>query len=709
MKTRLRGVARSASLAVLALAAGPAGAEVLKGAPGLNLYGATGLIDTPTAEVEPDGTFSTTVAHFAGMTRTSFTFQISPRLSGSFRYTSIANWNAGGFATYYDRSFDIRYQLLAEKGWRPAVTVGLRDFGGTSLASAEYIVATKTVRPGLKVTGGLGWGRLGTYGALGSPFGPRPKANVGVGGKPNANTWFRGPVAPFAGVEWRPTEKLAFKLEYSSDNYNLEATTHKLFRRRSPVNLGVEYAPSASYRVGAYYLYGSEVGVSFSLLLNPRDKPTGGVLGPGAAPVPLRLPQASNPAAWSTGWTSDPAVGVRLRDTIAKRLAQEGMQLDALSVTATRAQLRLRNNRYNARPQAIGRAARILAQTLPSSVETFEIVPVANGIPVSKVTLRRSDLEQTQFAPNAAAQLLARTTMGDAAGRVPEGAVRYTGQAPRLVWSLGPYTRFSFFDPDNPVRADLGIALKARYEITPGLFVAGAITKKVIGNLDKSTRPSNSVLQHVRSDTNIYDRVGDPALERLTLAWYARPGRDLYSRVTVGYLERMFGGVSGEVLWKPVGSRLALGAEVNYVRQRNYNERLGFMNYSVATGHLSAYYEFGRGYYGQIDAGRYLAGDWGATFTFDRIFANGWRVGAFATLTNISAKTFGEGSFDKGIRISIPIAWGVGYPTPAVAQTDLRPLTRDGGARLDVEGRLYDSLRAYHSYALDRDWGRVWR
>ena len=64
----------------------------------------------------------------------------------------------------------------------------------------------------------------------------------------------------------------------------------------------------------------------------------------------------------------------------------------------------------------------------------------------------------------------------------------------------------------------------------------------------------------------------------------------------------------------------------------------------------------------QVDAGRYLAGDWGATFALDRRFANGWKIGAFFTLTNVSAARFGEGSFDKGIRMTIPLSWITGKP-----------------------------------------------
>ncbi|AWX92558.1 hypothetical protein DPM13_03090 [Paracoccus mutanolyticus] len=62
----------------------------------------------------------------------------------------------------WDRSFDLRYQILdeAESGWRPAVAIGLQDFMGTGFYSSEYIVATKTITPRLRVSAGLGWGRL---------------------------------------------------------------------------------------------------------------------------------------------------------------------------------------------------------------------------------------------------------------------------------------------------------------------------------------------------------------------------------------------------------------------------------------------------------------------------------------------------------------------------------------------------------------------
>lgn len=173
--------------------------------------------------------------------------------------------------------------------------------------------------------------------------------------------------------------------------------------------------------------------------------------------------------------------------------------------------------------------------------------------------------------------------------------------------------------------------------------------------------------------------------------------------------ESMYAGLSTEVLWKPVNSRFALGAEVNRLRQRDFDQDLGLRAYQVTTGHLSAYYDLGRGYHTQLDLGRYLAGDWGGTLRLDREFSNGWRVGAYATLTDVSASEFGEGSFDKGIMVTIPLDHVFGRPVGRKTEALLQPILRDGGARVKVDGRLYEKVRSYHQPEMRKQWGRFWR
>ena len=679
--------------------------------PSLNFYGLPGGIDTPSATPLPDGQIAVGVSTFAGTTRTTLTFQATPRLSASFRYVGIQNFNTGGFETYRDRSFDVRYLAFREGKYRPAVTIGLQDFAGTGIYASEYIVATKTFetpRLGkISLSGGLGWGRLASDGAIGAPFGgTRPSFDpTSTGGSLSADQWFRGDAAPFASIEWQVTDKLGLKAEYSSDAYTLE-TGLGIFDRKSPLNFGVEYQYSSRLRLGGYYLYGSEIGFNAQLQLNPKH-----AIVPLTVKAPktvvIRPTQQVNPNAWRTDWANSETATTTLRDILIPKLAAEGLTLERLRVDATSVELRVSNQKFRSSVPAIGRSARVLAEILPPSVETFVIVPMKRGLALSAVTIRRSDLEALEFHPNAANALLAVTGIGDATPNL-NGGVSPKDLYPQFSYSVGPYFSPSYFDPDQPVRADVGVSGKVKYNPAPGWTIAGELRHRLVGNIADTTRTSNSVLPRVRTDAALYAQATSTSLNRLYVSRQWKPNANVYARVSAGYFERMFGGVSAEVLWKPASSQLAIGVEANYAQQRDFNQGLGFRDYGIATGHVSAYYEFGKGYHGQLDVGRYLAGDVGATVSVSRTFQNGWEFGGFFTLTNVSAAEFGEGSFDKGISLTVPINWFLGKPSTQSVSTVIRPIQRDGGARLSVPGRLYEQVRGAHSTSVSNDWARVW-
>lgn len=687
--------------------------------PSLNFYGNPGLLDMPSAEMLPDGQFATTYSWFAGQSRYNLTFQATPWLSASFRYNGIQNLNLFGFSTYYDRGFDVRARLWREGRYRPAVTVGLQDFAGTGVYASEYIVATKTFatpawgsqqggqKSGqLKVSAGLGWGRLGSQGAIGSIAGTRPSFVGGdTGGELSYDQWFRGDVAPFAGIEWQANDRWGFKAEYSSDAYVTETQLSDVFERRSSFNFGAEYQLSPRTRLGAYYLYGSEVGISAQIQLNPKHPPQPMTV---SAPLPVTPRSQWAPAQpWSGDWAQSQTARTTVRDALAETLQQDGLTLETLSLSADgrSAELRYRNTRYRAQTLAIGRVARAMARRLPPSVETLKIVPMRGGLALSQVVIRRSDLEALEYDPDATDALWAVTGVQDAPPLAAD-ALQNPGLYPAFSTSVSPYTAPSYFDPDLPFRLDLGVDLKASYTPAPGWRIAGTLRQRIWGNVSDG-RASNSVLPRVRTDQREYAQF-DTTLENLYVARQWRLGEDLYARSTLGLFESMFGGVSGEVLWKPVASRLALGLEANYVRQRDFDQRLSFRDYRTFTGHASAYYAFDAGYHLQLDAGRYLAGDYGATFALDREFANGWRVGGFFTLTDVSAEDFGEGSFDKGFRFSVPLDWLLGKPSRNRFGMVVRPTQRDGGQRVNVPGRLYGQVREAHRTQLTRQRARIW-
>ncbi|AXI48442.1 YjbH domain-containing protein [Sulfitobacter sp. SK012] len=681
-------------------------------APTLTFYGTPGLIDMPSGEAMPDGQFAIGISNFGGTTRTTLSFQATPRISASFRYVGIQNWNDNGFSTYRDRSFDVRFLLNRESRYLPSLTLGLQDFAGTGIYAGEFIAATKNFSGGglrgkLKVTGGLGWGRLGSSGGIGSPFGStRPGFQAGdTGGEPGFDQWFRGEVAPFGGVEWQVSDSLGLKAEYSSDAYNPE-TSRGVFTRKSRFNFGAEYQVSDAVRLGAYYLYGSELGVNVQVQLNPK-RPLSPLRTAAPRPYDIRPSRSSAPEAYSGEWAkSESVASTAVRDALIPLLEADGLTLIEAQTTAKTTEVRFSNYRYPATSVAVGRVARAMARVLPASVDTFRIVPIEDGLAQSVVVFRRSDLERLEVAPNASDALLAVSSVDDVAPSLA-GGVENEDLYPDFAWSIGPYLAQSYFDPDEPIRADAGIRFNLSYSPAPGWIVAGELRHRLVGNISDG-RTSDSVLPHVRSDAVLYAQGGDTTINQLYVArqWKLTP--EIYARVTGGYLESMFGGVSSEVLWKPAASRLAIGVEANYAMQRDFDQRLGFQDYSVATGHASAYYEFGSGYTGQLDVGRYLAGDVGATVTLAREFANGWKVGGYFTLTDVSSEDFGEGSFDKGITFTVPVSWFLGKSEKQKLSTTIQPVTRDGGARLKVPGRLYNQVRQGHSQALENTWSGVW-
>ncbi|MEM7614296.1 MAG: YjbH domain-containing protein, partial [Pseudomonadota bacterium] len=107
--------------------------------------------------------------------------------------------------------------------------------------------------------------------------------------------------------------------------------------------------------------------------------------------------------------------------------------------------------------------------------------------------------------------------------------------------------------------------------------------------------------------------------------------------------------------------------------------------------------------------GRYLAGDWGATLSLSRRFQNGWNVRGFMTRTDVSFNEFGEGSFAKGFEVTIPLRWALPFETKSAARINLLPSESDGGARLDIEGRLYERIRDLDRRSLEDGWSAFWQ
>lgn len=85
----------------------------------------------------------------------------------------------------------------------------------------------------------------------------------------------------------------------------------------------------------------------------------------------------------------------------------------------------------------------------------------------------------------------------------------------------------------------------------------------------------------------------DVYVNNLQANYFQHLGNGFYGQVYGGYLETMFGGVGAEVLYRPLDSNWAFGLDANYVKQRDWRsakDMMKFTDYSVKTGHLTAYW-----------------------------------------------------------------------------------------------------------------------
>jgi hypothetical protein len=415
---------------------------------------------------------------------------------------------------------------------------------------------------------------------------------------------------------------------------------------------------------------------------------------------------ADESAATATKPDFDPGA---VKASILQTARDQNLTVYAISISTTRIEIAFQNPRYRLYDEAMGRLLRILMAKAPYSVEVFRIVNMAGNLPTQAITLSRSDIERTLTMYGTGNELLGLAKFAAVAENDPLLAENTAAHFPSFNYSIAPGLNKSFFDPDDPLRIGVYMGFSGGVDLDPHFSLGGSFQVNLY-NTFNITRPPDSVLPHVRTDFAQYYNKGINGIAALQMSYFTKLAPEVYAYARAGYLEDMFGGAGGEVLWEPEGQRWALGADLYGVQQRQFDRLFGFRGYRVLTGHASLYYQ--SPFYGlnfQLHVGRYLAGDYGATFEMTRRFDNGIEIGAYATLTNVPFSEFGEGSFDKGFIIHIPIENLAPVNSPDDFVLDFSPLTRDGGQRLEGEQTLYRYLEDASEGDLRANWDEALR
>lgn len=649
-------------------------------------FGGVGLLQMPTARMSPAGQFAFFANKVDTYTRAGVVFQPYDWFEGLFRYTDFSNVPYGpeslsGDQSYKDKSFDIKLKLLDESYYFPQISAGFQDLGGTGLFSSEYFVASKQWR-NFDFSLGMGWGYMAHGSTLSNPLTRvssrfENRGGSGEAGDISLGDFFSGENASvFGGVEYRPEgTPLTFQLEYDPNNY-ADEPRGQTFKQDSHFNFGVVYSvsPSVDLRVG--YERGNQLmfGIVLQTNFNGQSQPK--VLDPAPREIEPQPPRRPRTANW---------------EQVASQLAQEtGWHVRSIHKMPHEVRVEGVPITFRNRAKGIGRASRILANSTDSDIRWFSFVNQNIAGQMSEISVDRDQLVKA-IDQEIAIPDLAKS--GITVSR-PEhfGKEVYRRPQERFFYDYGPGFQPTVGGPDSFLLYQISADASAGYLITNRTLISGEARLGLIDNYDEFTYDAPSRLPRVRTYLREYLTSSKLRMTNLQLTHFDHMGDDWFSQVYGGYLEYGYAGVGGELLYRPFGKRWALGGDINYARQRDFDDHFGLRDYDVITGHATAYYRLPgiENTLAQVSFGRYLAKDIGVTVNLNHQFRNGVRIGAWATLTDVSREDFGEGSFDKGLYIVVPFDSFFIHSSTNSVTIPWNFLTRDGGQMLGHKYRLYD-------------------
>ena len=693
---------------------------------GLNDYGQIGLLQTPTARSGGTGTVGGGFGTFSPYRTLFFHLQPLDWIQGTFRYAEVTNRDYSFVEQipieqqssevsrhFTDKGVDIQLRLLDESEHLPAVALGLMDLAGTGIFASEYLVASRRYF-NWDFHLGIGWGRLGSaddfrspLAAVSSTFEDRPRGNTGLGGRFEVDTYFRGPAALFGGVQWTPGGgPLSLFAELEGNDYQSERLQNPQ-EQSSRVNLGMSYRLGRNVDLGLAWERGDTLAARVSIAGN-----LGNEAGPQKVFRPTALPLQSYWRMQRTPFERpvDPPTVERL----ARDLRSQGLYLLAVDDRGGPGQLTVWYSQTlgSSTPMAPGRVVRALIRQTGVAYDEYELVEVVGGLEAMRLRIEREAFHRAAGGSEPAESIRENVEiLPTSAGVYGDAAYRDLLRFPAFSSAINPQFRSNIGGPDAFVVGQLLARFSATVQLSPGWSVGGALGVNIadnIGNRLQETFPSG--LPRVRSDIGAYLREGkDVYLSQLETNYRFPIAEDLNGRVSAGIFEEMFGGVATEVLYRPTGNGWAVGVELARLRQREFRQRFGFRDYETTTGFVSYYHELPwKNLRLVVSGGRFLAGDWGATIDLSRRFSNGVRVGVFATPTNASTEEFGEGSFDKGFYLSIPVDLFSMRGGPGTAEVLYRPLSRDGGQKARTGRSLYESLESANPWHLRDSEAEQW-
>ncbi|MDA7541788.1 YjbH domain-containing protein [Gammaproteobacteria bacterium] len=664
-----------------------------------NSFGQVGLIQTPTADSKQEGSLSLTlnkndIWKFGTLSVSPFNW-----LEASYFYYRPSDliWEGNNVAGHYlDKGFNVKFKYKPKNNNMPNLAIGLDDFAGTGFFTREYIVATQDLRD-IKVTAGLGWGKYAGENSFDNPlsflsnkFNYRPvrSSNYNSGGTPSYDKWFRGNAALFGGLEYFvPNQNgLSIKLEYDPFNYldfsaqNRVDASFDLRKKDSDINIGLSYPFNKFLTINASFIKGNTFNLSFTIGTTLNDQ--------------FRKKQKFNPSLDIKENKENSKIA--FYESILLNLNNNNLFLQTASLKENELDVSISTSQHRNAIRSSSYAASIVqkvAKKHEMDINQINISHINAGIELNNIKYIANHINND----NLPIEFLIRNTAlesGDPMGFKKDEfkpnvnfPVIFSSVSPTLVTHIGNPEKFFF--------GGVNLQHISEIQFSRDLLLSTEFNARVYGDFDNTISGPGSVMEHVRTDLVEYLKEDDIVISRMQLDYVWSPRKDTYAKLSGGIYETMFAGYGIETLYKPFDKNYSLGFEIFHVKQRSFEQRFSFKDYNTVTGHLNFGYSLPLGIESNISYGRYLAKDDGFTFDLGRRTRSGFKAGIYFTRTNVSAETFGEGSFDKGFYFQIPMDLFSTSYSGNYSTFKLSPLTRDGGAKLihdkDLKGLIYNS------------------
>lgn len=676
-----------------------------------NSFGQIGLIQTPSANTKPEGTVSLI------LNRNDIwkfgTLSVSPfdwLEAGYFYYRpSDLIWEGNLVRGHYlDKGFNVKFAYKNKNNLFPNIAIGLDDFAGTGFFSREYIVSSKQIQ-NFNVSLGIGWGKYVGENSFKNPlsslisekFTTRPliSDNYKSGGTPGYDKWFRGRSSFFGGLEYLIPNSKGLKLKIERDPFdylnfsanNRSDAIYEIRQKDSKINYGLSYSLNDFVTLDASYIKGNTFNINFVFGATFNEK--------------LFKKQKFSPKIVKKENT--PKTKKQFYEDLLYNLNNNGLLLQTSTISNSgELDIAISTSDHINALRSSSYAAKIsknIAKLNDIPLNHINVSHINVGIELNEISYISEYLDENNKTP---AELIKRNTKfkeGSPKGYL-ENEFRPSVKFPAIFFSTSPTLVSHIGNPEKFYYGGINLQNISEIQFSRSLILSSEIVYPLINDFKDSIAGPGSNMQHVRTDLIQYLKEDDLFLNRMQLDYIWSPVKQVYAKVTAGILESMYAGLGGEILYKPFNRNFSIGADLFYVKQRSFEKRFNFQDYKTTTGHINFGYNFPLGIESNLSFGRYLAKDDGFTLDLAKKTKTGFKAGIYFTRTNVSSELFGEGSFDKGFYVQVPLDFFTSNYTSNYSTFKLSPLTRDGGAKLihdkDLKGIIYNS--SY--YELNNQW-----